>query len=148
MPKRARDGGWTTYLKRIGLNSTTAWRYIKLAEYVDLGRIEARVSKLHSDRYEAREIIEGVYFVQGVDGGLIKIGESGDVISRLRDLQACSPAVLRLIGVLEITSGSVGRQGTERAWHQKFADHRRHGEWFAPVPEPLAAIATHTKGEK
>lgn len=75
-----------------------------------------------------------VYFIQGVDGGPIKIGTSTDVESRLRTLQCASPVKLRVVGVV---SGGVG---LESQLHRRLALHRLHGEWFAAAPEVIAAI--------
>lgn len=76
-----------------------------------------------------------VYFVQGVDGGPIKIGTSRDVEDRVRTLQCASPVRLRVVGVV------AGGAHLEATLHQRLAKHRLHGEWFAAVPEVLAAIA-------
>jgi hypothetical protein len=82
------------------------------------------------------------YFVQAVDGGLIKIGATTDPIRRLQLIQACSPVRLRILGVM-----------WNRGWlyeqdlHRDFDDLREYGEWFRPAPELLAYIAEHATGE-
>lgn len=76
-----------------------------------------------------------VYFIQGVDGGPIKIGTSCDPDARLATLQIASPIELRIIG---LTGGGAT---LERSLHKRLAAHRLHGEWFADVSEVIAAIA-------
>lgn len=76
-----------------------------------------------------------MYFIQGVDGGPIKIGVSLDPEERLRSLQTASPVRLRIIGLVR------GGPSVEGAFHDRLARHRLHGEWFVDAPEVLAAIA-------
>ncbi len=63
-----------------------------------------------------------VYLIAG--GGLYKIGTAADPVARLRDLQACSPAQLRLV------ASGPGGYDREAAIHHEFKAMRRHGEWF------------------
>lgn len=79
-------------------------------------------------------MIEHVYFIQGVDGGPIKIGRSQDPKRRLRALQPGSPAELRLLCTIP------GTAGVESALHCELADWRLHGEWFAEDAPGLAQI--------
>ena len=83
-----------------------------------------------------------VYFVQGVDGGRIKIGTSSDLLSRLSSLQASSPIDLRLLGLLE--NDQRATPPTERALHERFADLRAHGEWFEPGDDLVSYIHAET----
>ncbi|MEJ7814338.1 MAG: hypothetical protein WKF53_04080, partial [Rubrobacter sp.] len=53
-----------------------------------------------SRRHEEPET-QDLYFIQGVDGGPIKIGIAFDVWGRFRDVQACSPVPLRMLHVVE-----------------------------------------------
>lgn len=76
----------------------------------------------------------GVYFVQGVDGGPIKIGYSWDVQTRVSALGVGSPVRLRVLAVI------VGTGADEQELHQLLAVHRLHGEWFAPHSDVLAVI--------
>jgi hypothetical protein len=72
-----------------------------------------------------------VYFLQGVESRLIKIGVANDAAHRLRELSMSSPDRLRIIG-LEICA----RRGVrEKELHKQFAAHRKHGEWFSPAEE-------------
>lgn len=70
----------------------------------------------------------GVYFVQGVDGGPIKIGWASKHPDegRLMALQTGSPVVLRLLGWIR---GATYR--LENHLHEEFKADRLHGEWFA-----------------
>lgn len=74
------------------------------------------------------------YFIGGSDGA-VKIGHSVDVPGRLRAIAACSPIPL---SVLAIRAGGERR---ETAYHEQFAAHRLHGEWFTRCPEIEAEIA-------
>jgi hypothetical protein len=60
------------------------------------------------------------YFLRA--GQLTKIGRSTDVPARIRTLQTGCPSPIRLIALLE--------GDRESEWHQRFAEHRVHGEWF------------------
>lgn len=72
-----------------------------------------------------------IYFIQGEDGGPIKIGVANDPEKRLGELQRTSPTKLRIIG----------RRGgdvfAEKQLHAKYAEYRLHGEWFEPTEEIL-----------
>lgn len=81
------------------------------------------------------EASEHVYFMQGVNGGPVKIGTAADVKARLKQIQACSPDVLR---VLHIIPGA-GRE-IERKLHARFSPHRLHGEWFDTSVELMGYI--------
>lgn len=76
-----------------------------------------------------------VYFIQGVDGGPIKIGRTKDPEKRLRDLQVASPVKL----VIRRTFFTE-RDSDEKDLHSAFSVLRLHGEWFAPHPA-LARVA-------
>jgi hypothetical protein len=84
----------------------------------------------------AREAVKGghVYFIQGVDGGPIKIGFSEDVGVRLADLQVGHAVELR---VLATTPGDVL---AEREMQERFSAYRIRGEWFADNFEIRAYI--------
>lgn len=75
-----------------------------------------------------------VYFVQSVNGGPIKIGCALDPASRLETLQTSYPEPLKLLAVTD------GGFELERKLHEKFSDHRVHGEWFLPAPELVEYI--------
>lgn len=74
-----------------------------------------------------------VYFVQGVDGGPIKIGytTSMEADGRLAGLQCGSPVQLRVLHTVR------GNQRLERELHVRFAVDRLHGEWFRPSDDLL-----------
>ena len=77
-----------------------------------------------------------VYFIQGVDGGPIKIGFAADVASRLADLQVSNPYELRVL--LAVASDSPLR--LEKVVHGRFKAHHLRGEWFRPDQEILDYI--------
>jgi hypothetical protein len=66
-----------------------------------------------------------VYFIQGEDGGNIKIGYARDVAARVASFQPGSPVRLRVLATQQ------GGQALESALHRRFAADRLHGEWFA-----------------
>jgi hypothetical protein len=64
------------------------------------------------------------YFIQGVDGGPIKIGSTvKPPEERIATLQCGSPVLLRYIGL-------VPGIHKERKVQEFFAEYRLHGEWF------------------
>jgi hypothetical protein len=78
-----------------------------------------------------------VYFVRAtVPDGPIKIGFAGDFASREKSLRAMSPVPLETLLVIN------GDRSLELALHQRFASHRRNGEWFNPHPDILSYIAS------
>lgn len=84
-----------------------------------------------------------VYFIQGKDRRLIKIGWSIDPKARLRQLECGSPEPLELVGALR------GSPTDERRLHQQFALQRVRGEWFRVTREirDLMEIAAATWGK-
>jgi len=76
-----------------------------------------------------------VYFLQTTGpSGVIKIGTSTDVTTRLRWHQGHHPVPLKL--VLTVPGGY--RQ--EKAYHLMFAHLRAEGEWFFPEPDLVTFI--------
>lgn len=68
-----------------------------------------------------------MYFIAGA--GLIKIGISTNVTSRLRAIRNSSPVPVELLAVIR------GNTFFEGQAHRRFAHLRRHGEWFEDSPE-------------
>lgn len=77
------------------------------------------------------------YFVRA-ETGLIKIGVAADVAKRVSALRTSSPVPLELLAQTR------GGRELEADYHERFAAHRSHGEWFAPAPAILAEIARLT----
>ena len=102
-------------------------------EYEDK-KIEKSLEKqLKTQKYPKR--IKGyVYFIQGINGGAIKIGYSDNPESRLKALQTGYPDILKILLLVP------GTEKTERYFHNKFAEHRLNGEWFRPEQEVLQEI--------
>lgn len=65
-----------------------------------------------------------IYFVQGVNGGPIKIGTSRDPARRLSTMNTGSPEPLELLVKCRALPGM------ENRLHRIFAAGRLHGEWF------------------
>lgn len=70
-----------------------------------------------------------VYYVEAEEIGLTKIGTSRNVRARLNALQDDMPFALRVVFTC------TGDLKLESALHRRFAQHRKHGEWFYTVPE-------------
>lgn len=76
------------------------------------------------------EADKDVYFIQCIETKRIKIGISDSVSQRLSMLQHYSPTKLKLLTVVEYA----GRP-FELHLHNKYKEHRYHGEWFNINPE-------------
>jgi hypothetical protein len=73
-----------------------------------------------------------VYFIKS--GDLIKIGFTGDLEERKRNIQVNNPTVVE---VLKTMSGGYPE---EQQLHQKFAHLNKQGEWFYAAQELLDFI--------
>ena len=82
-----------------------------------------------------------VYFVQPQSGGRIKVGTSSRkaLDRRMSEISVGSPEPLVLLGVVD------RKEFPEKSLHRRFAEHRRHGEWFEPAPELIEFITRHGK---
>lgn len=89
--------------------------------------------RLHHDADMSDE--KAVCYFIGGETGPVKIGYSIDVKARLSSIRSHSPVPL---SILATRSGGRFR---EWAYHEQFAAHRLHGEWFERVPEIEAEIA-------
>ncbi|MEU0034647.1 GIY-YIG nuclease family protein [Streptomyces sp. NPDC006333] len=76
-----------------------------------------------------------VYLIGSPDSSLVKIGWTDNPERRLRHLQTGSPVLLQLLAVFE--GGAIA----EAELHRRFADKRRHGEWFDLGPDPVTAVS-------
>lgn len=83
--------------------------------------------------------IELVYFV-AAKGGPVKIGSTTNIASRLVRLQTAVPKPLELLAL--IPGGAL----EEAALHERFKEHRLHGEWFRRTPELNALIRANRHG--
>lgn len=88
-----------------------------------------------------RNAVREIYFVQGVELKLVKIGVTNDTRRRLISMQTFSPDPLIVLGVQICQRGGA----LEGQLHRRFEQHRRHGEWFWPAPELLAYIEANTR---
>ena len=104
--------------------------------------MEADLEKL----FEIPEVFESgphtsylwLYFIQGLQTGLIKIGKTQDfnVDKRLSSLQTGSPDKLILLKAVQYPA----KYNCEKAVHRHFSEFRVHGEWFTPEPELMDFI--------
>jgi Meiotically up-regulated gene 113 len=74
-----------------------------------------------------------VYFIQGENSKLVKIGMTTNLGNRLRELQAASPDRLKVLAVIL-------HENHDGPRHQQFRDAWAYGEWFRPTPELMASI--------
>ena len=77
-----------------------------------------------------------VYFAQRKNDELIKIGYSGSVVLRLRELKA------KLIGSMP------GSREAEKSLHAKFAHLHVIGEWFRPGNDLMKFIRTKAQNHE
>ncbi|MCY0921148.1 GIY-YIG nuclease family protein [Streptomyces sp. H27-G5] len=82
---------------------------------------------------------ERVYLIGSAGSPLVKIGWTGNPEQRLRNLQTGSPVPLQLLAVFE--GGAI----VEAELHRRFADKRRHGEWFDLGPDPVRVVSPFVK---
>jgi hypothetical protein len=75
-----------------------------------------------------------IYFIQAGSAGPIKIGMSRDFDRRLTVLSCAHYRRLRVLGLVDATSGLEGEI------HSLFSDIRMRGEWFRPEAWLLAFI--------
>ena len=82
-----------------------------------------------------------IYFVR-TKAGPIKVGTSTQRCFRDRFALLVNSAAepLELIGLME------GDRWQEQKVHERFKEHRLHGEWFAPVQSLLDFINTRARG--
>lgn len=92
------------------------------------GSASAADSMATTSRAESKDGF--VYVVQDPDTKLVKIGFTASPKTRLPNILSGRPII-----TLALVEGS---RGTEREFHQKWAEHRTHGEWFTPVESLLA----------
>ncbi|MEU9438370.1 GIY-YIG nuclease family protein [Streptomyces sp. NPDC048252] len=78
---------------------------------------------------------ERVYLIGSPSSPLVKIGWTDNPKRRLRNLQTGSPVPLRLLALFE------GGNTVEAELHRRFADKRRHGEWFDLGPNPVEVVS-------
>ncbi|MDX2557636.1 GIY-YIG nuclease family protein [Streptomyces stelliscabiei] len=78
---------------------------------------------------------ERVYLIGSPTSPLVKIGWTDNPERRLRHLQTGSPVPLQLLALFE--GGSI----VEAELHRRFADKRRHGEWFDLGPNPVEVVS-------
>jgi hypothetical protein len=103
-----------------------------LQEAWDQGYQEGQRSVVAAQRRRAQAVGCYLYLVQC--GDRLKIGFSAQPSLRCRDLQTGSGAPVVLLKARLMRSRAVARRA-EREAHRRFAEHRRHGEWFEDVPE-------------
>jgi excisionase family DNA binding protein len=95
------------------------------------------MTRVRADTLERQQ----VYFIGG-ETGPVKIGKAMNPEGRLRDLQCGYPFELKILALVE------GSTGVEQGYHRQFAHCRLNGEWFERTPEIEAEIARLYLAEK
>lgn len=129
-----RHGKWRWRFRKKGSASHTFRSEIGTPAFADEYRL---VSGKTPKRQPARPDLTGtsfVYFI-GASSGPVKIGVTRDIHARLKKLQTAYPKRLQVLALIK------GGKELEAMIHQRFADRRRFGEWFARNPEMTALIA-------
>lgn len=75
-----------------------------------------------------------IYFIQPIDGGLIKIGYAENVGERFKSIQLMSPLILRVLNTMD------GDKELEGHLHRYFGKLQHHGEWFRPSEDLLEFV--------
>lgn len=77
-----------------------------------------------------------IYFIQGENGGPIKIGFTENISKRLKGLQTghCDNLV--------VLATFPGKMQNEKDLHSKYGEIRLRGEWFKPTEELIKYIKT------
>lgn len=104
----------------------------KAREKQDTIKAERR-DKVFKKRYND-EVIGFIYFIQGENGGPIKIGYTKDIEQRLKELQTGYPDILKLLIAFP------GNHEYEKALHRQLKLYRLNGEWFKPDPAVFRKI--------
>ena len=116
----------------------------------DLATIRARVREWqHLARYglgprPPRDVF--LYALRNPLSGLYKIGVSGEFERRWTALCHQNGVALEVPALYLNARG--GRWLSERGLHEKLAAHRRVGEWFAPDPPVVRAVARLARSER
>jgi hypothetical protein len=80
--------------------------------------------------------VEDVVLIREGRDGPINIGVGRCAASRLRELQACNPRELVLLGFYAATRG----RARTKEWIHLLQEHHIHDGWFHPAPDVLAAV--------
>ena len=76
-----------------------------------------------------------VYFIEARGLQMVKIGRSGDVARRMKEVARLSPVPLRLL------VGIPGGSDVETKIHHRFSDAHSHGEWYFATPSLRKYVA-------
>jgi len=80
--------------------------------------------------------LQGVYFVRAADTGLVKIGSSKDIRTRIRKLETGSAGTLTIETFIPVYANLLT---AEKWFHQYFSRQRLRREWF-DIPEPIIGM--------
>lgn len=104
------------------------------ANKVTTGKLDnRRVAKRKAKKSKKQED-KKVYFLQASPDGLIKIGYTSNLDSRISSIRSDSPSEIRLLASVD------GTRELEAELHEEFASYNQHGEWFKPSREILQYV--------
>jgi hypothetical protein len=139
---RFRRAGFSAYLPTIDSEDFEAEynRLMAVAPPTPIRSPKSAVGQLRTlmRRHQWSGKGEFVYFV--ATRGMVKIGFSSAVITRLAQLTAQNPTRLRFL------AAAPGSKDVERRLHEAFAADRIKGEWFRPSLRLKAAISAVKNG--
>lgn len=116
------------------VSAPVPWRGMGCTPLAIKEEFERRYAKKEEERQALVETQCYLYFI-GADDGPIKIGITSNPKSRLRTLQSGYPLKLKILALVPNASLQ------ESVYHERFAELRMEGEWFARHPDILAEIA-------
>lgn len=119
------DPRWDDYWKKRNEEEKAKKLAEELKQKQEQGKYEKQKETKHSGF---------VYFIQGENGGAIKIGYTKNFDGRLKVLQTSYPDILKVLCLIP------GSTKTETSYHKKYKDIRLNGEWFKPNEELLKEI--------
>ena len=74
-----------------------------------------------------------IYFIQGEQTKLVKIGKTRNVWNRIEQMQSLSPDLLNVVAVMNPAEAKTDAQ-REAELHRRFFSYNVHGEWFEGAP--------------
>jgi len=123
--------------ERLGVSTRAANLVIASTRHVRVTPTLLRIEAVDLEDWMA--LANGVvYFVRA--RGLVKIGFTVDLATRLKTLRSMSPAPVSLLGTIK------GSLRLERFLHEHFRKHHAHHEWFR-AHESIVGLFPKATGE-
>ena len=97
---------------------------VRMREVANLISLDGTSYAPVKSRSKRPDLIGTIYFI-GPREGMVKIGFTNDLPTRLKRLQCGSPVPLFVLAAIHDKPASL-----EREYHARFRSARQHGEWF------------------